>query len=118
MTLESCPVCGGDGRISTSYSTRSCPACSGSGRRTEDRGFHDVTKTKPEHHHPAAKKGEKQTGPRTPQGKALAKEVTDSKLPDAAKARLTQSIIDYENKKGEMTKTFSRIVRKEIRAAE
>ena len=57
-------------------------------------------------------------GPQTPGGVSLAKEVSDSALPEAAKARLTQSIIDYENRKGQITKTFLRLVRKEIRAAQ
>ncbi len=36
-------------------------------------------------------------------------------LPDKEKERLIQSIIDYENRKGLMTKTFMRLIRKQIR---
>lgn len=114
--LESCPVCGGDGRILTSYSTSSCPACRGSGRRNQNTGFHDVTKTKPSHHHPAAPKDAvEKNWPSTAQGEQLANEVKRLAVSDADKAKLTRNIIDYENKKGEITKTFTRLLRKQIR---
>lgn len=115
--LETCGVCGGDGRIATGRQTSKCPACYGSGRRSEQPRFRDVTKTKPSHHHPAVPKNadKKPTWPVTPQGKELANEVKATDLPDKDKARLTQSIIDYENRKGQMTKTFARLIRKQLR---
>jgi RecJ-like exonuclease len=118
MDQEPCPVCGGDGRISTAYQSTSCPACHGSGRRHERVGFHDVTKTKPSHHLPAGSQGEKapkKTAPGTAEGARLAAEVQATHLEDAVKARLIQSIIDYEDRKGECTKTFSRLLRKQLR---
>jgi DnaJ-class molecular chaperone len=114
---EPCGVCGGDGRINTAHQTTTCPACKGSGRRKERVGFHDVTKTKPSHHHPAGQtKAAKKTWPTSGLGVRLADEVKATDLPDDVKARLTQSIIDYEDRKGEVTKTFSRLLRKELRA--
>ena len=32
--------------------------------------------------------------------------------------RMTRNIIDYEQRKGEVTKTFSRLIRKELRKAQ
>lgn len=114
--IDSCPVCGGDGRINTSYATTSCPACNGSGRRQDEPRFRDVTKTKPSHHHPGEQsKAAKKVWPETAEGAALANEVKATDLPDKEKERLTQSIIDYENRKGLMTKTFMRLIRKQIR---
>jgi hypothetical protein len=116
MDMDPCPVCGGDGRILTSYSSTSCPACHGSGRRSLNTGFHDVTKTKPEHHPPAGDKtAVKKTWPETPQGTSLANEVKATALSEKQKAKLTQSIIDYEERKGQITKTFTRLLRKQIR---
>jgi hypothetical protein len=117
MERENCAVCGGDGRINAKgRQLTSCPACRGSGRRPDSEGFHDVTKTKPSHHHPASGgKAAKKTWPETPEGVRLAEEVKATSLADDVKLRLTQSIIDYENKKGGMTKTFSRLLRKQVR---
>lgn len=115
--LETCPVCGGDGRIQTSYSSSSCPACRGSGRRSQNTGFHDVTKTKPSHHQAAVPKDAvDKNWPSTAQGVLLAEEVKALAVSDADKAKLTRNIIDYENQKGEITKTFTRLLRKQIRA--
>jgi hypothetical protein len=109
-------VCGGDGRITTAYQSTSCPACHGSGRRSEYVGFHDVTKTKASHHRPAGQeRAPKKTWPSSPEGVRLAEEVKATALADNVKARLTQSILDYEDRKGECTKTFSRLLRKQIR---
>lgn len=114
---ETCGVCGGDGRIHTAHQTTSCPACRGSGRRKERAGFHDVTKTKPSHHHPAgSSKAAKKTWPESGLGVRLAEEVKAAKLADDVHQKLIQSIIDYEDRKGEVTKTFSRLLRKELRA--
>jgi len=116
MEMDNCPVCGGDGRISVRNDTTSCPACSGSGRRSQDTGFHDVTKTKPEHHHPGKQeKAAKKTWPETHQGRQLADLVKETALSDDQKAKLTRSIIDYENQKGIITKTFTRLLRKQLR---
>jgi len=60
----------------------------------------------------------KRIAPVTPGGRLLAEEVKTSTLSDKDKARLTQSIIDYEERKGVCTKTFSRLVRKELRNAQ
>ncbi len=117
--IDTCPVCGGDGRIYTSVSSTSCPACRGSGRRNMNTGFHDVTKTKPSHHlpkHQQGKKKEKKTDPETPQGIGLAKEVKDANLSENDTTKLIRSIIDYENQKGQITKTFTRLLRKQLRA--
>ena len=119
MDHEPCGVCGGDGRIETAHQSTTCPACRGSGRRAERVGFHDVTKTKPSHHNPAGTgpggKPAKKTWPATGLGQILAEEVKATSLADDVKARLTQSIIDYEDRKGEVTKTFSRLLRKQLR---
>ncbi|MEZ4446361.1 MAG: molecular chaperone DnaJ [Polyangiaceae bacterium] len=112
---EPCGVCGGDGRIDTAHQSTACPACHGSGRRGDRVGFHDVTKTKPSHHEPEAVKGAKKIWPATALGHTLAEEVKATSLGDDVKARLTQSIIDYEDRKGQVTKTFSRLLRKQLR---
>ena len=113
---DPCGVCGGDGRITTAHHSATCPGCHGSGRRAEHVVFHDVTKTKPSHHHPAGQtKAAKKTRPSTHEGTRLASEIEATSLADDVKAKLTQSIIDYEERKGECTKTFSRLVRKQLR---
>jgi DnaJ-class molecular chaperone len=118
MEREPCPVCGGDGRIETAHQSTTCPACHGTGKRGDDIGFRDVTKTKPEHHHPGgAKKAEKKTWPSSFEGAKLADEVKATNLAENAKAVLIQSIIDYEDRKGQVTKTFARLIRKKLRPA-
>jgi hypothetical protein len=124
MDSETCPVCGGDRRIYNSFggSSATCPACHGSGRRTASEGFHDVTKTKPEHFlpktDPQAGKKKKLTWPETPGGAQLAKEVRDSETcEEEIKAKLIRDIIDYERTHPQMTKTFSRLIRKHLRPA-
>lgn len=122
MTAESCIICGGDGRISNSFggSSATCPACHGTGRRGEDRGAYDVTKTKPEHHRRAtnAAAPAKSNWPQTTEGGQLATEVKDNPhLSPELRAKLTRQIIDYEASHGQCTKTFSRLIRKELRAA-
>lgn len=83
----------------------------------------DVTKTKPSHHRPR----ETSTTPRgtapviaaptTPEGTQLASEVNAStSLSAPTKARLIQEIIEYEGSHGKCTQTFSRKVRKQLRA--
>jgi hypothetical protein len=125
MSMEPCIICGGDGRISNSFggSSATCPSCHGSGKRSETRGFYDVTKTKPEHHRPAgatitAGGRVKVDWPVTAEGAALANEVKNhTHLAAEQKAKLTRQIIDYEASHGSCTKTFSRLIRKELRAA-
>lgn len=121
MEFETCRSCGGDGRIGNALggSSATCPSCHGSGRRAEGSpGFHDVTKTKPSHHRPAAAAP---TGPRVPataEGMQLAEEVNASKVlaPDA-KARLVAEIVNHESTHGRCTKTFIKKVRKQARPA-
>lgn len=123
MDGDSCAICGGDGRISNSFggSSTTCPACHGSGRRKEDSvGFHDVTKTKPSHYRqqtaPQAAKKKKKDWPETLSGAHLAKEVQDCPTcEDALKAKLIREIIEYERGHAQMTKTFTKKVRRQLR---
>jgi hypothetical protein len=116
---EPCGTCGGDGRIANSFGlSATCPSCHGNGRRFVDVGFHDVTKTKPSHHRPARTAGAvaKAQWPVTPEGGRLAAEVRDSTTcTDAAKARLIQEIIEYEDSHGQCTQTFIKKLRKQFR---
>lgn len=121
MVGEPCGVCGGDGHVSNSFggSSKRCPSCHGTGRRSEDTAlFHDVTKTKPSHHQPTNKKEPvvKQTWPATFEGAKLATEVQESGAADELKARLVREIIDYEGSHGNCTQTFTKKIRKQIRA--
>jgi hypothetical protein len=54
--------------------------------------------------------------PTTPLGVELLQEVTAAAISDDDKAKLTRSIVDYENQKGQVTKTFTRLLRKQLRA--
>jgi hypothetical protein len=97
-----------------------CPSCHGSGKRSQDTGFHDVTKTKPSHHLPTNRAGvvEKQTWPTTASGAQVATEVRDStSLSAETKARLTLEIIEHEATHGLCTQTFLKKVRKQLRPA-
>lgn len=123
---ENCAMCGGDGRIGNAFGdTKVCPGCRGSGRRSEDTGFRDVTKTKPSHHArgtpgAGAKVVAKETGPKWPlteEGAKLATEVRDSdSISGETKTQLIQEIIAYETSHGSCTLTFSRKIRKQLRA--
>jgi DnaJ-class molecular chaperone len=122
MEGEVCRMCGGDGRVGNALggSSATCPSCHGSGRRAEATyGFHDVTKTKPSHHRPAAAVAP--AGPRVPvtgEGAQLAAEVRASTvLNDDAKARLVAEIVNHESTHGRCTKTFVKKVRKQARPA-
>lgn len=124
MEGDSCSICGGDGRITNSFggSSTTCPACRGSGRRGEDTiGFHDVTKTKPSHYRqPTAQQAtkKKKDWPETVSGMQLAKEVRDCPTcEEALKAKLIREIIEYERSHAQMTKTFTKKVRKRLRPA-
>lgn len=119
MELESCRVCGGDGRIANSFggSSKTCPSCRGTGRRSNEPLFHDVTKTKASHHRPSNRevRVEKPTWPSSSSGVQLATEVRGSSLSEETKARLVRDIIEYESTHGSCTKTFMRKVKKELR---
>ena len=118
---ESCRVCGGDGRIDNSFgNVAKCPSCHGSGKRSQDTGFHDVTKTKPSHHLPTNRAGvvEKQTWPSTAQGAQLATEIRDAAgLSADVKLKLTREIIEHEGSHGLCTQTFLKKLRKQVRPA-
>jgi hypothetical protein len=120
MELESCRLCGGDGRIGNALagggSSARCPSCHGTGRRVEGERFHDVTKTKASHYRPAqAPAGPKV--PVTPEGEMLAREVAASALAEDAKSRLVAEIMNHESTHGRCTKTFIKKVRKQTRPA-
>lgn len=121
MEGDTCPICGGDGRVSNAFGggSRPCPACHGTGRRGEQTfGIHDVTKTKPSHYHPAAAQPVKKAKdwPETARGIQLATEVRDCVSCEAAlKAKLVREIIDYERSHADLTKTFITKVRKQLR---
>ncbi len=116
--MDSCAVCGGDGRMSNSFgnSTR-CPACHGTGRRVEGAVFRDVTKTKPSHHQKAAAP-KQELGPSTPGWVQLTAEVNAcGTLSSDTKQRLAREIVEYEATHGQCTQTFSRKIRKLLRPA-
>jgi RecJ-like exonuclease len=121
MAGETCGICGGDGRVSNSFSgsTATCPGCHGTGRRVEDTGFRDVTKTKPSHFRAPVKPGapvEKQVGPTTFEGTQLAKEVNECTILSAGtKTKLTIEIADHEATHGKLTQTFIKKIRKQVR---
>jgi hypothetical protein len=114
-------MCGGDGRVGNALggSSATCPSCHGSGRRAEaSAGFHDVTKTKPSHHRPAAPVAAGPRGPATAEGMQLASEVNASTVLAAdAKTRLIAEIVNHESTHGRCTKTFVKKVRKQARPA-
>jgi len=119
--VESCRVCGGDGRINNSFGggSKTCPACHGTGRRVEEPLMRDVTKTKPSHHGNPSKAAvvAKATWPSTFDGTTLATEVNASGLSAETKARLVREIIEYEGSHGKCTQTFSKKVRKQLRSS-
>ncbi len=100
-------------------SSATCPSCHGSGRRAETSpGFHDVTKTKPSHHHPAPVVPAGPKVPMTAEGAQLAAEVNASAVLSAdAKVRLVAEIVNHESTHGRCTKTFVKKVRKQARGA-
>ncbi len=119
MDGELCRMCGGDGRIGNALggSSATCPSCHGSGRRAEaSYGFHDVTKTKPSHHRPAAVVPAGPKVPTTGEGAQLAAEVNASPVLSAeAKTRLVAEIVNHESTHGRCTKTFIKKVKKQVR---
>jgi hypothetical protein len=120
---ELCGICGGDGRVSNSFSGSDarCPGCHGTGRRAVDDVFHDVTKTKPSHYRQSNVKAgpvEKPTWPSTFEGGQLANEVRDcAGLSNDTKAKLTREIMDHESTHGKCTQTFIKKIRKQVRPA-
>lgn len=121
MEIETCRMCGGDGRVGNALggSSATCPSCHGSGRRA-DAGprFHDVTKTKASHHRPEPVAP---AGPRVPvtaEGTQLAAEVNAcATLAADAKTRLVAEIVNHESTHGRCTKTFLKKIRKQTRPA-
>ena len=119
--METCRVCGGDGRIGNAFggSSTTCPGCRGTGRRSDSESLlRDVTKTKPEHHGTAKKAGPapKPTWPSTPGGEALADQVKASTTAsEEVKSRLIREIIEYEGSHGRCTETFAKKIRKQVR---
>jgi DnaJ-class molecular chaperone len=121
MSLDNCGVCGGDGRLSNSFgNTARCPACHGTGRRSEDTGFHDVTKTKAAHHQRSNGSGKAaaQTRPSTFEGAKLAEEIQACTFLSAdIQTRLTREIIEYEGTHGRCTDTFTKKIRRQLRVS-
>lgn len=121
MEGELCRTCGGDGRIGNSLggTTATCPSCHGSGRRAEMSPiFHDVTKTKPSHHHPVASVPARPNVPMTPEGVQLAREVVAcAALGEEAKRRMIADIVNHETTHGRCTQTFLKKARKQLRPA-
>jgi hypothetical protein len=121
MQDETCGTCGGDGRIGNSLggTTATCPSCHGSGRRAEwAPSFHDVTKTKPSHHHPVAAVPAGPKVPMTPEGIQLAREIAASTtLDQEGKRRMTAEIVAHETTHGRCTQTFLKKARKQLKPA-
>ena len=122
MEGDTCSICGGEGRVRGPYGRTSvCSACGGSGRRSlggEDL-IRDVTKTKPSHYLPKNQTDAqaKQTWPTTLEAQQLATEVRDCPTcPPELRDRLVREIIEYEGSHGRCTKTFTKKVRKQLRA--
>ncbi|MDC0742058.1 molecular chaperone DnaJ [Polyangium mundeleinium] len=119
MAVDSCGICGGDGRITNSFGNETrCPGCHGTGRRSEDGGLRDVTKTKPSHYRATNKAAAppKAQGPATSAGIALANEVQASAhVSNDTKAKLTREIADHEATHGKCTETFIKKVKKQLR---
>jgi DnaJ-class molecular chaperone len=120
MSMETCRICGGDGRIGNAFggSSTTCPGCHGTGRRADTESLlRDVTKTKASHHRPQQTKAavEKPQWPQTFDGGELAKEVQASSLSADAKQRLVREIIEYEGSHGKCTQTFTKKIRKQVR---
>lgn len=120
-TIETCRICGGDGRISNAFggSSTTCPGCHGTGRRADSGTIlRDVTKTKPSHFRTAASKAAaeaKSNWPSTFEAITLANEVKASALPEEAKTRLIREIVEYEGTHGKSTQTFTKKIRRQIR---
>jgi hypothetical protein len=120
MEIESCRICGGDGRVSNAFggSSTSCPACNGTGRRANNETvFRDVTKTKPSHYVQAGKAAAatKSNLPATNDGIQLSNEIKSSNLPEDVKGKLIREIAEYEDSHGKCTQTFTKKIRKQLK---
>jgi RecJ-like exonuclease len=118
MAIDSCGICGGDGRITNSFGNETrCPSCHGTGRRSDEGGLRDVTKTKPSHYRATTKAtAEKAQGPETAAGIQLASEVRASAhVSNDTKTKLTREIMEHEASHGKCTETFIKKVKKQIR---
>jgi len=118
MAVESCGICGGDGRITNSFGNETrCPSCHGTGRRSDEGGLRDVTKTKPSHHRTTTKAtAEKAQGPTTFAGVELANEVRASaNVSNDTKAKLVREISEHEATHGKCTETFIKKVKRQLR---
>jgi len=80
--------------------------------------FRDVTKTKPSHYKQPSKAAAvaKSNVPSTYSGVQMAQEIKDSALSDDAKSKLVREIIEYEGSHGKCTETFSKKIRKQLKA--
>ncbi|MRG95074.1 molecular chaperone DnaJ [Polyangium spumosum] len=121
MAVDSCGICGGDGRITNSFGNETrCPSCHGTGRRSDEGGLRDVTKTKPSHYRGTNKPGApppKAQGPVTFQGVQLANDVQASAhVSNDTKAKLMREIADHEATHGKCTETFIKKVKKQLRS--
>jgi len=120
MAVDSCGICGGDGRIANSFGNETrCPSCHGTGRRSDEGGLRDVTKTKPSHYRTTATNkaaADKAQGPTTFAGIQLANEVQASAhVSNDTKAKLTREISEHEASHGKCTETFIKKVKKQLR---
>ena len=122
MEGDTCSICAGEGRIPGPWGRSTvCPGCNGSGRRGGyDELVRNVTKPNTTRANQQQKApAEKQTWPSTAGGMQLANEVRDCPTcPEDTKTRLIREIIEYEGSHGQCTKTFTRKVRKQLRATE
>ena len=117
MLFETCPICGGDGQVSNSFGggSKTCPGCHGTGRRSDESLMRDVTKTKPSHYKSAKSPDNNERNAVTREGIQLSKEVQQSSLPEAAKAKLLREIMEHEATHGRCTQTFAKKIRKQLR---
>lgn len=118
--VETCRICGGDGRISNAFggSSTTCPGCHGTGRRADSATvLRDVTKTKPSHFRTGEKAvaAAKSNWPATFEAVALANEVKASGVSEETKTRLIREVVEYEGTHGKCTQTFTKKIRRQIR---
>jgi hypothetical protein len=116
---NACVVCGGDRFISNSAGGRAtCSGCGGSGVRGREAGLgmKDVTKTKPQRTNGLNGRPVRPTHALSLEGIELEKIITGATISSQKKAELLKSIIDFEVERGRLTETFSKKVRKQLRA--
>jgi hypothetical protein len=80
--------------------------------------FRDVTKTKPSHHVQRTNgvAVAKSTEPSTFAGMQIAKEIRASALSEDIKVKLVREVLEYEGSHGKCTETFSKKIRKQLKA--